>query len=204
MGQLRFGQHPVTAAARPMTRLGVVIDLSNAIHSAQRLGTVREPVLIAQRVRIHLPCFFRRVVQQARLNLARGLLCTSISDTNRAALQRVRDEASIWGLETRLLSRNPFDNKEEGVDEALLTACHRMIDNGVETQIVVSGDHCFAEPVRRALVRGVKVEVVAFLDSLAPALLRWYQANTKLVLLDDFYEKITFVEGGRRCQCNSR
>ncbi len=123
------------------------------------------------------------------------------------------DEDAVWkqlerasGVKPELFERGEFSGGEQGVDQCLQVHMLRALRKNTEPQIAVllTGDGAgyedgvgFHADLEGMHADGWGVEVLSWQTHCRWALKKWTKANGVFVALDDYYDQITFIEGGR-------
>jgi hypothetical protein len=183
----------------------VFIDNSNIFLGAKRTAQELEPQAPPQAIRVYF-WNLARLVENGRSKQT-GVLAGSVPPGNDALWEHARRT----GYSTDLLRRVEADDGrlvEQGVDEMLhLKIANAILDhNPPATLVLVTGDGSesdfgtgFPLQARRALKQGWDVEVYSWKCQLSGAFRRLaieHPGKVKIVELDPWYERITFVKGG--------
>jgi hypothetical protein len=124
------------------------------------------------------------------------------------------DEGVIWdrlaaaaGVDPELYERGKESGGEQGLDQCLQVHMLRAATDNPEPQIAVlmTGDGAgyddgvgFHADLERMHKAGWGIEVVSWETSCKHTLRDWAKAKGSFVKMEDFYEAVTFIEGGRR------
>jgi hypothetical protein len=113
------------------------------------------------------------------------------------------------GVKPELYERGQVSGGEQGLDQCLQVHMLRAISDHIDPQIAVlmTGDGAgyddgvgFHADMARMHFAGWGIEVVSWQGHCRRALRDWATANGVFVRLDDYYESVTFLEGGRRAK----
>lgn len=114
------------------------------------------------------------------------------------------EEAS--GVKPELYERGKFSGGEQGIDQCLQVHMLRATQDNPEPQIAVllTGDGAgyetkvgFHADLERMHADGWGIEVLSWKTHVKWALKKWATENGVFVALDDYYDSVTFVKGGR-------
>lgn len=172
------------------------VDLSNLSWSAREEALARgEP---AWALRLHAEHLFGVLAAGRRVDRAVLIADARLAETVLRAYRR-------W-FDVRLAEPGLLTGKEQGADEKLQVALYETLyaaDSG--TIVLATGDGAgwkdgrgFCPAIRTARREGLGIEVVAFARSFNRTLRTLASNLGAAVLLDEFYESVTFLEGGRR------
>ena len=185
-----------------MSRVFLFVDNSNIFISAKDEAFRREGRAAKDQVRLQ----FDRLLQLALANrpLANAFVVGSIPPEQRHVWQRLEADT---GVRPELYERGQISGEEQGLDQCLQVHMLRAISDNQEPQIAVlmTGDGAgydngvgFHADMARMHAAGWGIEVVSWLKSCRNSLRDWATANGVFIPLDDHYESVTFLEGGRR------
>ena len=136
--------------------------------------------------------------------LAHAFVVGSIPPEQRAVWERLE---AATGVRPELYERGQFSGGEQGLDQCLQVHMLRAISDYRDPQVAVlmTGDGAgyddgvgFHADMQRMHTSGWGIEVLSWQRACRRALREWATANGTFVALDDYYESITFLEGGRR------
>lgn len=177
-------------------------DNSNIFHSAQRAAEQREGLLARKAVRVQFDNLFR--VAAVGRKVTRAYCVGSVPP----------DLAQVWtqlekktGVKPELYERGKETGKEQGVDQCLQVWMLRCLADVRPPQIAVllTGDGAgyadgagFHADLERLHQAGWGIEVVSWDLACAGKLKTWASSVGVFVRLEDFYESVTFLEGGRQ------
>lgn len=176
----------------------IFIDLSNIIIGVQEYARFVDGPLAGIDVRVHFDQLLQLVKHGRRLSHALAVFGL------RACYDRMSRHLNRLGVETVTLERD-CRGREVGVDEAIQGRMLQLLeidDPGVVC--LLTGDGAGAQdgrgfiPVLTELAAaGWIVEVYSWSSTLSTYLADWASKYALLVLLDDHYDEITFLEGTR-------
>ena len=181
-----------------MDKVVVYWDNSNIFISAREVAIDREGEVARYRIRIH----FRNLLRLAHgdREIGRAVAVGSIPPELRHVWNRLENE----GVEVQLFERGAMMGREQGVDQALQVAMLRDAfdhngDPGVA--VLLTGDGAgfydgvgFHADLERMRHRGWRIEVLSWRHSCNRRMREWAERHGKFVVLDDFYESVTFLE----------
>ena len=181
-----------------MDKVFVYWDDSNIFISAREVAIDREGEVARYRIRIH----FRNLLRLAHgdREIGRAVAVGSIPPELRHVWNRLENE----GVEVQLFERGAMMGREQGVDQALQVAMLRDAfdhngDPGVA--VLLTGDGAgfydgvgFHADLERMRHRGWRIEVLSWRHSCNRRMREWAERHGKFVVLDDFYESVTFLE----------
>jgi NYN domain len=169
-------------------------DFSNIGISAQQLASNNgDGQFAAPRLRIHT-ANLRHLVERDR-NWMMGYAAVGLKDLN----SPIKRQFQSHGIELEISERGLCSGKEQNVDERISDKILRLLkkDEYNGTIVLASGDAGFIEPLDIMRRRGYKIEVMSWQHSLSRSLHQWATEHGRVVLLDDFYHELTFVQGER-------
>lgn len=117
------------------------------------------------------------------------------------------DAVKKLGIKTTLIPRSESDGEAEATDHALQTDLLRLGYDVPKpgTIALLTGDGAginsgkgFLADAKRLAERGWKFEVYSWDAACNSKLREFAQLNGKYIKLEDYYESITYIEGGRR------
>lgn len=176
-------------------------DNSNIFIPAQYVATQRDGVLRAKGIRIHFDNLLS--LAQAGRNVGTGICVGSVPPD----LRKLWDRLGAVGVKVELFERGAGSGTEQGVDQCLQVHMLRAIADVMPPAVAVlltgdgkgyedgAGYHADLERMWKA---GWGIEVVSWQASCNKTLQQWAQQVGIFVPLDDYYEFVTFIEGGRR------
>lgn len=181
-----------------MDKVFVYWDNSNIFISAREVAIDREGEVARYRIRIH----FRNLLRLAHgdREIGRAVAVGSIPPELRHVWNRLENE----GVEVQLFERGAMMGREQGVDQALQVAMLRDAfdhngDPGVA--VLLTGDGAgfydgvgFHADLERMRHRGWRIEVLSWRHICNRRMREWAERHGKFVVLDDFYESVTFLE----------
>lgn len=178
------------------------IDYSNIFIAAKDEALQREGPVARDQVRLH----FDHLVELglAVRPLERAFVVGSVSPEHRAVWDRL---AAVPGVTLELYERGRFSGGEQGLDQCLQVRMLRAISDYRDPQVAVlmTGDGAgydegvgFHADLKRMHAAGWGIEVVSWHGVCRRALREWATTNGAFIRLDDHYESVTFLVGGRR------
>ncbi len=185
----------------PSSSVHLFIDNSNIFISSKDEALKREGRTAKSLIRIH----FEHLLELALAGRPLGNVCVvgSIPPEQQAVWDRLE---RATGVKPELYERGAFTGGEQGLDRCLQVHMLRAISDHSEPQVVVlmTGDGAgyddgvgFHADMERMHQAGWGVEVISWRGHCRRALRVWAEANGIFVSLDDHYEAVTFLEGGR-------
>ncbi|MDP9931564.1 NYN domain-containing protein [Variovorax paradoxus] len=180
------------------------VDNSNIFVSAKDVAELREGKAARSSVRLQFDHLFALAIAGRPI----GRLCVvgSVPPEQDAVWRRLEDAT---GVKPELYERGKQSGGEQGLDQCLQVHMLRAISDFAEPQTVVlmTGDGAgydtgagFHADMERMHAAGWGIEVVSWKNHCRRALRDWAAANGVFVSLDDHYEYVTFLEGGRPSQ----
>ncbi len=177
-------------------------DNSNIFISAKDIAAGREGRAARDQVRLH----FENLLQLALAGrtLGRAFVVGSVPPEQRALWERLE---AATGVRPELYERGQVSGQEQGLDQCLQVHMLRTISDNRDPEVAVlmTGDgkgyddgvgfHADMERMNRA---GWGIEVVSWERTCKRALRTWAERAGCFVRLEDYYESVTFLEGGRR------
>ncbi len=185
-----------------MPKVHLFIDNSNIFISAKGVAAKREGFMARAEVRL----YFENLLQLALAGRVVGDVAVvgSIPPEERAIWERLEQAT---GVEPELYERGEASGGEQGLDQCLQVHMLRALsDHQKEPQVAVlmTGDGAgyddgvgFHADMERMYSAGWGVEVISWNDSCKRTLREWASANGVFIALDDYYDSVTFLEGGR-------
>lgn len=180
-------------------------DNSNIFISAQKVVPARDPGFDERALRIQFSHLCRLAVAGRHCDERCAFVVGSELREQNQIRQAIKKET---GIEPVLLERGGITGTEQGVDQVLQTHILRAgLDNRDNPQVAVllSGDGAgiddgigFHADMERLYKEGWGIEVLAWDISCKRELKEWAEEVGVYVRLEDYYDSVTFVEGGRR------
>lgn len=181
-----------------MDKVFVYWDDSAIFIGAREVAIDREGEAARYRIRLH----FRNLLRLAHgdREIGRAVAVGSIPPELRHVWNRLENE----GVTVQLFERGAMMGREQGVGQALQVAMLRDAfdhngDPGVA--VLLTGDGAgfydgvgFHADLERMLHRGWRIEVLSWRHSCNRRMREWAERHGKFVVLDDFYESVTFLE----------
>lgn len=178
------------------------VDNSNIFISAKGVALTRE----SRHARDNVRLFFENILQLALAgrDLKKAYVVGSIPPEQRAVWDRLEQAT---GVKPELFERGQFTGEEQGLDQCLQVHMLRAISDYPDPQVVVlmTGDGAgyddgvgFHADMARMHAAGWGIEVVTWESSCKRSLREWAKENGCFIRLEDYYDSVTFIEGGRR------
>lgn len=186
-----------------MTKPGVLlfIDNSNIFIAGKGIAQSKD----GQSSRPHFRIEFYHLLELALAGrpLVKAFVVGSIPPEEKA----VWDQLEVaTGVKPELYERGSVTGGEQGLDQCLQVHMLRAISDHRDPQIAIlmTGDGAgygdgvgFHADLERMHAAGWGVEVLSWKNSCKGTLKRWATENGTFIALDDYYESITFIKGGR-------
>jgi hypothetical protein len=182
-------------------KVHLFIDNSNIFISGKDEAQRREGWQAKNQVRLHFENLLELAV--AGRDLDKACVVGSIPPEQQAVWDQLE---RATGVKPELYERGQFTGGEQGLDQCLQVHMLRAISDHKDPQIVVlmTGDGAgyddgvgFHADMERMHDAGWAVEVISWQRHCRRALREWSEKNGVFVSLDDHYESVTFLEGGR-------
>lgn len=183
-------------------RVYLFVDNSNIFISAKDVAFSREGRPARDSVRLQFENLLRLAL--AGRDMAKAFVVGSIPPEQRTVWDRL---TSATGIVPELYERGGLSGGEQGLDQCLQVHMLRAISDNTEPQIAVllTGDGAgyddgvgFHADMARMHAAGWGIEVLSWQQSCRRALRDWATAHGCFISLDDHYDSVTFLEGGRR------
>ena len=177
-------------------------DNSNIFISAQNYAVKKEGALAKKALRIQFDNLYK--IATAGRRVERAYCVGSVPPELDEVWKRVKADT---GVVPELYERGSGSGKEQGVDQCLQVWMLRALSDIDPPQVAVllTGDGAgyvdgagFHADLERLHKRGWGIEVVSWDFACAGKLKTWAAASGAYVKLEDHYDSVTFVEGGRR------
>ena len=177
------------------------VDNSNIFISAKDEAFRREGRSAKDQVRLQFDLLLQLAL--AGRPLARAFVVGSIPPEQRVVWERLE---RATGVKPELYERGGLSGGEQGLDQCLQVHMLRAISDYRDPQVAVlmTGDGAgyddgvgFHADLERMHAAGWGIEVLSWLKSCRRTLREWATTNGKFIPLDDYYESVTFLEGGR-------
>lgn len=178
-------------------------DNSNIFHEAQRLADEQSEGPGARyRVRIH----FENLLQLAHADrpVKKAVAVGSVPPE----MRQLRNRMEGAGIEVHLFDRGAAERGEQEMPDRLLQL--RMLEDALDFNgdpgiaVLLTGDGAgylegtgFHSMLERMRKRGWRIEILSWAHSTNQRMRRWAEANGIFVVLDDFYQSITFTTPSR-------
>lgn len=177
-------------------------DNSNIFISAQQVVPYKDPGAVEKALRVHFLNLYKLAV--AGRSYGGGVAVGSVPPEQRGPWRKMKEDT---GIDLVLLERGQISGTEQGVDQMLQTRMLRTaLDNQDNPQVAVllTGDGAgfsdgigFHADMERLYKNGWGVEVLAWDASCKRELREWAEEVGVYVKLEDYYDSVTYIEGGR-------
>lgn len=182
-------------------KVHIFLDNSNIFISAQDEAEKREGRYARGKVRLQ----FDNLIDLALADrpLGSAFVVGSVPPDQQAVWDRLEQAT---GVKPELYERGQFSGGEQGVDQCLQVHMLRAQNDHPDPQIAVlmTGDGRgyddrigFHADLERMYQSGWGVEVLSWRSHCRRALRDWTNQHGAFVALDDYYDQVTFLEGGR-------
>jgi hypothetical protein len=180
------------------------VDNSNIFISAKNVAHTREGRQAKDSVRISFDNLL--ILALAGRKLEKAYVVGSIPPEQRSVWDRLEQAT---GVKPELFERGQCSGIEQGIDQCLQVHMLRAISDISEPQVVVlmTGDGAgyddgvgFHADMARMHAAGWGIEVVTWDSSCKRSLRQWAKASGCFIRMEDYYDSITFIEGGRRAK----
>lgn len=182
-------------------KVHIFLDNSNIFISAQDEAKKKEGPPAKAKVRIQ----FDNLIELALANRSLGsaFVVGSVPPDQKDVWNRLEQAT---GVKPELYERGQFSGGEQGIDQCLQVHMLRAVSDHPDPQIAVllTGDGAgyddnigFHADLERMHSSGWGVEVLSWKTHCKRGLRDWATTNGIFVALDDHYESVTFLEGGR-------
>lgn len=180
------------------------VDNSNIFITAKGVAQAKEGRHVKETVRIDFENLLHLALASRQLNKA--YVVGSIPPEQRSVWDRLEQ---VTGVKPELYERGKFSGYEQGLDQCLQVHMLRAISDNLEPQVVVlmTGDGAgyddgvgFHADMARMFAAGWGIEVVTWEASCKRSLRDWAKENGCYIRMEDYYESITFIQGGRRAK----
>lgn len=180
------------------------VDNSNIFISAKNVAQTKE----GRHARDNVRLAFENLLQLALANrkLGKAYVVGSIPPEQRAVWDRLEQAT---GVKPELFERGEYTGGEQGLDQCLQVHMLRAISDHSEPQIAVlmTGDGAgyddgvgYHADMARMFAAGWGIEVVTWEASCKRSLREWAKQKGCFIRLEDYYDSVTFIEGGRRAK----
>ena len=185
-----------------MSKVLLFVDNSNIFISTKYEAERREGRASRDSVRLHFDSMLELAL--AGRQLVKAFVVGSVPPEERAVWDRL---AIATGVSPELYERGQFSGGEQGLDQCLQVHMLRAISDHPDPQVAVlmTGDGAgyddgagFHADMERMHLSGWGIEVISWRNYCRRALREWAATNGTFVSLDDHYESVTFLKGGRR------
>lgn len=183
-------------------RVYLFVDNSNIFIAAKSVAETREGRAARDAVRLHFENLLE--LAYAGREIAKAYVVGSIPPEQRAVWDRL---TAATGITPELYERGGLSGGEQGLDQCLQVHMLRSVGDNTDPQIAVllTGDGAgyddgvgFHADMARMHTVGWGIEVLSWEVSCRRSLREWATAKGCFIPLDDYYESVTFLEGGRR------
>lgn len=176
-------------------------DNSNIFHSAQRYCERTPESANRSSIRISFEQLYRLAI--AGRNLKKGIAVGSLPPEQKDLWDRF---AKDTGIDIELYERGAISKKEQGVDQCLQTHMLRALadENDPQIAVLLTGDGSgfadgigFHADLARMYERGWGIEVISWDLACKKELREWSTSSGVYIKLEDYYNEVTFISGGR-------
>jgi hypothetical protein len=182
-------------------KVHVFWDNSNIFIPAKFTATKRERGFADTSIRIQFDNLVR--LTRAGRELVSAMCVGSVPPDLRKIWDRLKADT---GISPELYERGAASRKEQGVDQCLQVHMLRAVtDHPPGVAVLLTGDGAgydegigYRADLERMHRHGWGIEVLSWNSACNRGLKEWAQQAGVYVPLDDFYESVTFIEGGRK------
>lgn len=183
-----------------MPNVSVFWDNSNMFVPARDIAQAREGGSAAYSIRIHFENLYR--LAHAGRTVSSAFCVGSVPPQLQAVWNRLR----ATGVEVELFERGQESRTEQAVDQALQVQMLRTLADQKPPGVAVllTGDGAgyysgrgFHADLERLANGGWGIEVISWDGACNERLRAWAKAQGVYVPLENYYDSITFIEGGR-------
>lgn len=184
-----------------MSDIYVFWDNSNLFISAKKVAEERDGYGTREAVRLNFANLMR--LATATRPVVKAFAVGSVPPEEEALWNRLTADT---GIQIDLLERGQQSGCEQGVDESLQVNMLRAGDDEETPKVAVllTGDgkgyakgRGFLADLERLYKKGWGIEVLSWSHSCKPELKYFAQQNGEFISLDNYYNSITFIVGGR-------
>ncbi len=184
-----------------MPKVHLFLDNSNIFISAQDEAKKKEGLAAKSKIRLQ----FDNLIQLALSGRPLGsvFVVGSIPPDQQEVWDRLEQAT---GVKPELYERGQFSGGEQGIDQCLQVHMLRAVSDHPDPQVAIlmTGDGAgyddrigFHADLERMHEAGWGVEVISWRTHCKRGLRDWATANGVFIALDEYYDQITFLEGGR-------
>lgn len=183
-----------------MQKICLFWDNSNIYHSAQRFAEEKQETKYA--IRIQFENLFR--VATVGRQVTRAYCVGSVPPELEEVWKQLEKQTRV---KPELYERGKESGKEQGVDQCLQVSMLRCLHDikPPEVAVLLTGDGAgysdgtgFHADLERMYQSGWGIEVVSWNFACAVKLKTWASKVGSYICLEDFYDSVTFIEGGRK------
>ena len=185
-----------------MSKVYLFWDNSNIFISAKYVAVRRDGGAFAEKeIRIHFGNLYK--LARAGRDVASAVCVGSVPPE----LEHVWNNLRSTGVEVELYERGEISGGEQGVDQCLQVHMLRALADAKEPGVAVllTGDGAgfdtgigFHADLNRMAKKGWGIEVLSWDISCKKSLKQWAQEVGVYIPLENYYDSITFMQGGRR------
>ena len=185
----------------PTPKVHLFLDNSNIFISAQDEARKKEGIAAKAKLRIQFDTLIRLAL--AGRPLGSAFVVGSVPPDQQDVWNRLEQAT---GVKPELYERGSLSGGEQGLDQCLQVHMLRAVNDHADPQIgvLLTGDGAgyednigFHADLERMHGEGWGVEVLSWKTHCKRGLREWATANGAFVALDDHYNSVTFLEGGR-------
>lgn len=177
----------------------IFFDNSNIFLSGRALAEMREGVFAKGRFRLQLDSLIELAAAGRAIGGAWAVGSTA-SDRSNPVWETLRDR----GVQVEVYERGAQTGGEQAVDQSLQVHLLRVGYQEPQVAVLLTGDGSghdsgagFLNDAKLLASNGWGIEVLSWRHSCNSALRAWAEAHGVFVVLDDYYEQITFLEHER-------
>jgi len=178
------------------------LDFSNIAISASQLAAKNGDGFYSDH-RIRLHCDNLRALAERGRQWQSGFAAAGFSNPQ----SNIKQHFDRAGIKMHLSERGLSTRREQNVDQLIQLEMWKLLQRHCPPGVVVlaTGDGAgaidgegFIPTLKYLREQGFDIEVMSWEHSLNPCLRSWAESNGRSILLNPFYENLTFVDGGRR------
>lgn len=184
-----------------MHKVHLFLDNSNIFISAQDEARKKEGTTVKHKIRLQFDNLIKLALSGRPLGSV--FVVGSVPPDQQEIWDRLEQAT---GVKPELYERGQFSGGEQGIDQCLQVHMLRAASDNPDPQVAIlmTGDGAgyddrigFHADLERMYTAGWGVEVISWRTHCKRDLREWATKNGVFVALDEYYDQITFVEGGR-------
>jgi hypothetical protein len=177
------------------------LDYSNIAISAQNRAWLEDGYMCRHRVRLHAANI--RAIAERNRRWKLGFAAVGLNTD----YKRLSDRFEEAGIRIHVSERGGNSNREQNVDERIQYEMLKLTKKSNErgTVVLATGDGAaasesdgFKSVLENLLEHGYLIELMSWHGSVNFNLRNWAERHGRYIELDDFYNEITFIDGGRQ------